>query len=482
MSAGGFTLGATGVVSTRALGQSKKPVFLIVITCSGGASILDSVMAARESDVKNAGGDPASLNCFPDSQVTLASGSPFRAAKVDMAVPTLGNLPVKTDQSAFVKAHGQNMLAVTLTSTSVNHGVAQRRALTGNEALRGWSVQEAVAATYGDKFAVANLNAGTGGYGTETTDTSLPRYARQSTVADTRYWPLGLHGSDGLDVSADAALVAKARTLRDQVLDPQTAFFRLQKDNVRLQNWLRSRGETLLRYENEKLARKLFYLESAGSSSLTPDQETLRVREQFPNFAVDPLDGQAVTAYNAITKGISCAVTIGPSFNAVVLPGGINGIVNPPIGFDFSHTHNRGTQALMWNRVLTTVDKLIKLLKAKEFDAATGESYFDRTVIYFASDFGRSKVRPAGAEAFGTGHDLNNANLIISPLARGNTILGGIDYKTLLTYGFDPKTGTPDPKRTTTEKEFFTGLLQICDVDTSAIPGVTDMSIMKKKA
>ena len=53
----------------------------------------------------------------------------------------------------------------------------------------------------------------------------------------------------------------------------------------------------------------------------------------------------------------------------------------------------------------------------------------------------------SGAEQFGTGHDLNDGALIISPLANGGRLLGGIDAETGTTYGFDPATGTPDRGR-----------------------------------
>ncbi|MEO1337748.1 MAG: hypothetical protein AAFV29_19040, partial [Myxococcota bacterium] len=89
------------------------------------------------------------------------------------------------------------------------------------------------------------------------------------------------------------------------------------------------------------------------------------------------------------------------------------------------------------------------------------------TMIYVATDFGREKVRPPNAEGFGSSHDLNNGYLIISPMARGNTVLGGVDPQTGLTFGFDPITGAPDRGRTMTEAEIFSGLLEIMNIDKS---------------
>jgi uncharacterized protein (DUF1501 family) len=109
----------------------------------------------------------------------------------------------------------------------------------------------------------------------------------------------------------------------------------------------------------------------------------------------------------------------------------ISSVANPPLSFDFSHAEHRSVQALMWSRVLGVADRLIGLLKSEEW--SDGQSLWDRTMIYVANDFGRSKQRPQGAEQFGTGHDLNDGALIISPLANGGRLLGGIDPDTGIT-------------------------------------------------
>jgi hypothetical protein len=40
---------------------------------------------------------------------------------------------------------------------------------------------------------------------------------------------------------------------------------------------------------------------------------------------------------------------------------------------------------------------------------------------------------------------LNNANLFISPMVKGNRVLGGVDPATLLYHGFDRRSGEPAP-------------------------------------
>jgi uncharacterized protein (DUF1501 family) len=154
-------------------------------------------------------------------------------------------------------------------------------------------------------------------------------------------------------------------------------------------------------------------------------------------------------------------------------------IPNPPLAFAFSHSEHRGVQALMWSRVLGVADRLIGLLKNEEW--GNGQSFWDRTMIYVANDFGRSKQRPAGAEQFGTGHDLNDGALIISPLANGGRVLGGIDADTGITYGFDPATSVPDLGRQMTEAEIYAGTAQALGV---SLDGVTlpDMRAMRRSA
>jgi hypothetical protein len=54
----------------------------------------------------------------------------------------------------------------------------------------------------------------------------------------------------------------------------------------------------------------------------------------------------------------------------------------------------------MWARIMSTVDKLISLLKSEPFDAGSSESLWDRTMIYVATDFGRTRSRPDNAMQF----------------------------------------------------------------------------------
>jgi hypothetical protein len=82
---------------------------------------------------------------------------------------------------------------------------------------------------------------------------------------------------------------------------------------------------------------------------------------------------------------------------------------------------------------------------------------------------------------FGSGHDLNNGSLIVSPFANGGKVLGGVDPDTLLTYGFDPETGRPEPGRHMTEAETYSGIAHALGVNTAG-SNLPDMRAMRKQA
>lgn len=458
------------------LASGQKPKFLIVLTCSGGASILDSFMALNRAEVTAAGGNPATLNCFGDTEMETFNGSPFRGVRLEHTIATLGNYPISTDQTEFVKKHMQDMMVVTTEGTSVNHGVAQKRSLTGNDAWRGRTIQECVAMEYGTDMPLPNLNMGTGGFGSPGIDAQLPEFAKGVDVADPLYFALGLHSHLGVEGAPDPQLLEIARRVRDQRQEKNSNFYKTFKDSAAIKRWLLQRDSGLKSFELLELTQKLFFM-SNTPKGIKADKEAEKLRTTFPNYLKDSFDAQAILAYLAITRGISSSVTLGPTTAAS--GEGITKFYNPPIAFDFSHTDHRGTQAMMWERVLAVAGKLIDLLQAAEYDAGSGESFWDHSMIYFASDFGRDKTRPTDASAFTSGHHLNNASVIISPMAKGNSILGGVDAKSGLTYGFNPTSGTPDKGRKTQERELFAGIVQTMGVDTkgSELP---DMKSFRK--
>lgn len=483
--------GSMGLKLSQAQAAGDGPRYLIVLAASGGASIIDGPLAIRASESTNA----ARLNVFPDALVQSIDGLPFRA--VDQRREELGQIPVAftANQSDFVRRHGQDMMVSTWTRTSVNHFIGQRRAVTGNEAWLGRTLQEMVAYTHGAGFALPNVHLQTGGgFTTPGTDRALPDWCFGEVVSDPALWPLALDGGKGLLEAPPPGLLAKARALRNTRLDPQSNFAQVFGASRRIKHWKSIRGDRQQAIESADLIRKLMVRPNSGRFPLNrfglgSSPVADRVRAVFPKLERDPLEAQAALAFLLLKYGVSVTVTLGPGGGFVydgegdygsALDGGQlpdNSVLNTPIAFDFSHNGHRSVQALMWQRLYRVADGLITLLKEEEF--ADGQSMWDRSMIYIPTDFGREKKRPDNAGEWSTAHDLNNGVLAISPLVNGGTVLGGVDPDTALTYGFDPQTGTPEPGRVMDEPQIFAGLLGALGVDMSG-SGLPDVPAMRK--
>lgn len=479
IAAAGGGLGLGSMLAARrglAQNQERKPKFLIVIAAGGGASIIDSFLAIPRSTSAN----PGTVHTFPDEAVFTPEGSSLRA--VDQSGSEAGQIPISwnANQSNFLRKNKDDVLVVTCTGTSVNHNVAQRRSLTGNEIWNGRTLQEVVAAEYGASFPLPNVNMAGQGYVERGYDRSIPDFAFHEPVANASVWPLGLDGALGINDLPSKELIEAARALRNQKLDPGSAFYRTFKGSRNLALWEKQRTMSQPTLEAEELIKKLIFLEDSpqiplSQYGLSSSPDAAAVREKFPRYASDPFQAQAALAFLLLKNRVSNTVTIGPSFD-VLLSDGLQGeIYNPPLAFDYSHNAHRSAQAIMWSRLLAAADGLIDLLKAQEFDATTGESYWDRTMIYIATEFGRDKTRGNNASEFGTGHHLNNGFAIISPMVRGNRILGGVDPDTGLTYGWNPTTGEPNRNEEMAERFVFSGILHALGVETSGanLPNVT---------
>lgn len=482
--AGGLTQTAH---SQEAVERAKNPRFLIVLSAFGGANVVDSFMARRESECEA----PSEINAYPDSLVQ--SIGEFRA--IDLNGPRIGAIPAAftANQSAFVKKHSRDMMVTTHTCTSVNHFVAQMRSINGNAAWKGRTLQEAVAFTYGAGYPIPNVHIVNGtGFTERGTDETMPGYVYGERAPTPNLWPLSLDGYKGIKGAPARELFEKARAFRNERLDPNSAFYKAFSRSGRLKHWNEMRTTSLRGVEAEDLITKLMLYPDSEQMPLSAyglkgSEIATKVREAFPNYDFDPLEAQAALAFMLLRYGVSVTVTIGPEGGAVFKKGvklgegGLNegDIVNPPISFDFSHQASREVQAVMWDRILRTADRLITLLKGEEF--RNGQSYWDRSMIYVASEFGRTRRRPPGAMTFGTGHDLNNGSLLISPFVNGGRVLGGVDPGTMLTYGFDSETGRPDPGRHMTEPETYAGIAHALGIDTSG-SGLPDMRAMRRNA
>jgi hypothetical protein len=456
-----------------------KPKFLIVVSATGGASIVDSFLAVRASECSKSD----TLNTFPDADVQSIENSPFRAVK--FSSPTLGDIPqqVNADQKAFVQKHKADMLVATTIGTSVNHIIAQKRSLTGNNAWRGRTLQECMALQYGADMPLPNVNMASVGYVERGSDASLPAYCYGETVQNPLLWPLSLDGSKGLKGAPQAAVLTRGRNLRRQ-LELNSRFNKTFVDSQALANWNQNREVALPKLEAADLISKLTFQKDAPPAfplsdyGLSASSDAERVRAAFPSASTDVFEAQAALAFLLLKNRVSTAVTLGPSFNTTAAPPP-NLLTSPPLAFDFSHGAHRATQAFMWQRILKAVDSLIALLKAEPFETG-GESMWDRSLIYVATDFGRTRDRTASNVDFGSGHDLNNGVVLLSPMVKGNTVLGGVDPQTTLTYGFDARTGAPEIGKTSSnEADIFSGILTTLGVDLSG-SGLPDASAFRR--
>lgn len=480
-------LAAGSEIAARAQAATMPQRFLIVVGATGGASIIDSFLAIRESESANA----PTVNTFPDALVVDTAGAPFRA--VDQDLTTIGPIAVPGDpiairQSQFVSKHYQDMLVATVTGSSVNHGVAQQRAVSGGGSWNGRTLQELFALQYGGALSLPNVTMSSVGYSQPGADRSMPASVYGVPILNPALWPLGLDGSRGIAGAPSRGSIELARNTRE-LIESESNFLHTFNKSPALARWLTQRS-TGGSFESDDLITNLNFLPDSpqfplGQYGLDSAAESQMIRDKFPHYEFDPVEAQAALGYLLLKSGVSCTVTLAPTFDLAIDGdfdlGQLQGVniedvlYNPPLAFDLSHTDHRSSQGFMWNRTLGVIDKMIDLLKAQPMDDGSGDSMWDRTLIYVATDFGRDKNRPAGATAWGSGHELNNGVLMISPMLSGNRILGGVDPDTGYTYGFDPVSGAADVGRQMEEKEIFSGLLHALDIDTtgSGLPTVT---------
>ena len=457
-------LGVSGVLpAQRARGQQAAALparLLFVVAGAGGANIADSFLAVTDTE---AGAAASTLAVQPSSLVETIGG--LRCVGKKNA--NVGGLPLGGNflQRTFLQKHGADTAVMTVESTSVNHLVGQKRFVTGAGINAGRTIMEAIAAVHGGSVPLPNCNLAAGGYLEPGDDPSLDPRSRPEAVADPRTFPLATHGFRGVaNVPADA-LIRRARGVRDR-LEGLSPFGHTFENAPLRQRFLEQRRTFLPDVEARDLITRLmlvaddparFPLADAGLQS-SPDG--VRVREKFPGLLGDELEAQAALAFMLAKTGTSAAITIAPSF-APVLEGAT--LENPPLAFDFSHNDHPGTQNAMWSRMLRVIDGLVDLLKSEP--DGQGATLWDRSLIYVATDFGREKIRPANASAYGTGHHLNNGVVMVSPLLRGNRVYGGIDPTTLLTHGFDPSSGEAVPGTVMREGDVYAVVAGALGVD-----------------
>jgi hypothetical protein len=473
LATGAAAVSTASALSTLALHPSRAKAapppgrkFLFVISASGGGSILDSLLPVAASEVSTPA-RAATLLAFPDDAIAQPTGSAIRCVRNLRLGGTFSN---DYDPADFLAAHFRDLAVVTVENTSVNHVVAQKRAITGAGIDGGRTIMEAVAMRHGEGLLLPSVNLASGGY-LEPGDAPVPDRVRGEVVTRPELFASATHGYRGIPRAPSASVIERARAARRRLdaVSPLAA-----RPSALRDRYLELRDELAPGLESADLITKLMLLSESPETPLSefdlaqsPDGPALAA--QFPLLGIDRLQTQAAIAFLLVKHGVSCSVTFGPGFEPSFLPDG--SILDTPIAFDFSHNDHVTTQNTMWSRVFEVADGLIRMLKTVEYD--DGSTLWDASLIYVATDFGRSKERPAGSLTFGSGHHLNNGNVFASPLLKGNRVFGGVDPETCLTFGFDGRTGEPRREEVMREGHLYSLVAHALDVD---FVGREDMS------
>lgn len=428
---------AAGSIKHLALDPEDRKL-LFVVCATGGGSIIDSFLPVAESEADP--GVAPGINVYPDSLIVQPPGSNIRC------VNKLSD-PIYTssyDLPTFLAKHYQDLVVMTHEGTSVNHSVAQKRAVTGANINRGRTISEAMAEIHGAGLPLPNVNMAVGGYVEPGDDPSLPTFARPEIVADPLMFAASTHGSRGILEAPTSQRMAQARAARAK-LEAVSPFGQTYPNAPLRSTYMNVRSDLSPSLEELDLITKLMMI---PPDQLPPQYglEASPLADQLPGafskLYEDRWEQQAALAFLLSHYGLSAATTISLTFDPIFVG---DEVIGTPLAFDYSHNDHRTAQNVMWSRVMLGVDGLISMLKAFDYmgDPELGKMW-DRSLIYIATDFGREKIRPSNSTNFSTGHHLNNGSVLISPMLKGNQIYGGIDPDTCLTYGFDGLTGEPD--------------------------------------
>lgn len=436
-------LAATGGLAglSRSARGDGGPCFLVTFGCFGGASMLDCFMPVDQSQALTVDGRGTVI-----SYDTLQpDGSNIRA--VNRGTP-----------QGFLSYYRDQMVVTGYSASSVNHFTAQARSVNGRGIFAGRTLGEAVAAVHGADMPLPNVNMGRGGYALPGADPTLDVRFRPEIVTNPVTFPLSTSGWKGVIEGADGSgpfgadglaiqdpemlgmMVEHARAVREGTLEQTGPFGRTFGSARRRQELLYARGDAGERLELDDLIQQLFFVPDLGEVlplnryGLQPSDQVNRVLAYLPSaFPTDTsgtprdrLQAQAALAYMLLVSGASASVTLTDP--------GTDGF----LAFDNSHTNHRSAQEQHWDRVLDVAHRLIQLLQLTEY-GDSGGSMWDRTMMVFATEFGRDKWDTGGS--FGTGHHLNNGLLLVSPLLAGNQSLGAPDPNNGFISGYDPVSG-----------------------------------------
>jgi hypothetical protein len=451
-----------GPQSVRTISPDEK--FFFVVTATGGGAMTDAFHPMLPNEVT--GSNASNLATYSESQVAKPSGSNLRCVK---RISSAGVFQSSYSLETLLAKHAADMVLIPVDNTSVNHVVAQKRAVTGSNINAGRTIMEAVAMRIGQDKLIANCNMGSGGYIAAGDDPTVPDWARSELINSPILFPLSTDGMRGLRDTPSRVEVEHGRSVRAK-LDQISPFAAAHAQSGLRKRFLELRDQLSLDMMSADLITKLMVIPDASSQGVagglrlserdlesSPDGQ--KIWSAFPNVMTDALHAQGALAFLLARTGVSSVITLGPSSTPAFLPDGT--ILGTPISFDYSHVDHLAGQNVMWSRVGAQLDGLITLLKNEPL--GTG-SMWDRSLIYVATDFGRGKQKAAGARTWSSPHELNNANLFISPMLKGNRLFGGIDPTTMMFYGFDRRTGEPAPGTMMREGDLYSLVAHVFDV------------------
>lgn len=461
---GGLTSPARSEAPAMTVVAPKDRKLLFIFCAHGGGGIIDSFLPVLESEV----GDKAladTLDVYPESLVGSVPDCQLRYTK-NLAAADYIFMKPPPSAADLLQHHGKDMAVFCHGVSSVNHNVAQARAMSGAGANKGRTLMEAMAMRYGGGLPLPNCNMAMDGFIEHGVDASVPLRARHDIITAPLFFATGTHGYRGIAGLPRAGSIQRARKVREQ-LDRETVFARTFGKSPVISRYLEQRSFGMDELEKADLIEKLLLVDPATlkpGTGLSVAPLAADLFKRFPGLAEHDVQAQLGLGFLLAYHGVSASVTFGFRSDPVITKA--DGVITAPIAFDYSHSGHRVAQSVMWGNLAALLDGFISLLKQYDYmgDPALG-TMWDRSLIYVATDFGRTKTRPSGATGWGSGHDLNNGSLLISPLIRGNRVYGGVDPKTCLTYGFNRTTGEPDRSVLFEEAALYGAIAHALDID-----------------
>lgn len=471
------------------------PPLLFIFNCFGGASILDSFLPVGRDEVLGSGGDMARLAAYPDALIKTLPNTPIRALKSHELVDYVGHslwnrtfFGAGLPPDVFLAAHHADMAVLTCEASSVSHHPAARRFMHGNGVNGGRTLLEAAAMTHGAGRLIPAVNMAVGGYRANGTDATVPDWARAWGIGDTEFFGLMTHGQRGIlglpgapDGTGGSELVARARTARAQ-LETLSPFAQTFRDDPLRGGYINRRDELLPLLEGSGAIEELLLISEAQEPALLANG-----LKRSPTLSLLPPEIQQRLTGDVLMRQALLGLLLARDYGTVAVSFGFDfeadqlgpKLLEVPLGFDRAHDNHPAAQAIMWSRVLHTVDFFIGQLKAA--------GLWERSLVVLGTEFGRTKSRPLDAESFGTAHHANNGMVILSPRIHGSKVYGAVDPVTLLTRRYDFDTSAPvylgagyhpGAEHVWTDRDIYGAIAQIMDVPVSG--AVADFSGLLK--